>query len=79
MSKSVLGVACGALTTGEAVLAPYGSRYSRRDYTQPPLFALLVRRWRESGSMQAPVLALMLRWSAQGAELSRRLGRRPAR
>jgi hypothetical protein len=44
MSRSVLGVARDALTTGEAALAPYASRYSRRDYTRPQLFALLVVR-----------------------------------
>src|SRR5215213_5746323 len=35
MSKSALRVA-------RAALPPYGSRYSRHDYTQPQLFALLV-------------------------------------
>ena len=44
MSKSVLRVARDALTTGGAALAPYGSRYSRRDYNQPQLLALLVVR-----------------------------------
>jgi hypothetical protein len=44
MSKSALRVAREALATGEAALPPYGSRYSRRDYTQPQLFALLALR-----------------------------------
>lgn len=44
MTKSALRVARDALTAGEGALAPYGSRYSRRDYTQPQLFALLVLR-----------------------------------
>ncbi len=44
MSKSALRVARDALATGGAALAPYGSLYSRRDYTQPQLFALLVLR-----------------------------------
>ena len=42
MSKSALRVAREALAVGRAALPPYGSRFSRRDYTQPQLFALLV-------------------------------------
>ena len=42
MSKSALRVARGALAVGRAALPPYGSRFSRHDYTQPQLFALLV-------------------------------------
>ena len=44
MTKSVLRVARDALAAGEAALPPYGSRYSRHDYTRPQLFALLVLR-----------------------------------
>jgi hypothetical protein len=44
MTKSALRIARDALVAGEAALAPYGSRCSRRDYTQPQLFALLVLR-----------------------------------
>jgi hypothetical protein len=44
MTKSALRIARDALAAGEAALPPYGSRYSRRDYTQPQLFALLVLR-----------------------------------
>ena len=44
MTKSVLRIARDALAAGEAALPPYASRYSRRDYTQPRLFALLVLR-----------------------------------
>ena len=44
MTKSALRVARDALAAGEATLPPYGSRYSRRDYTLPQLFALLVLR-----------------------------------
>jgi hypothetical protein len=44
MTKSVLRIARDALAAGEAALPPYASRYSRRDYTQPQLFALLVLR-----------------------------------
>ena len=44
MTKSALRVARDALAAGEAALPPYGSRCSRRDYTQPQLFALLTLR-----------------------------------
>ena len=44
MSKSAVRVAREALAAGRAALPEYGSRYSRRDYTQPQLFALLVLR-----------------------------------
>jgi hypothetical protein len=44
MTKSALRIARDALAAGEAALPPYGSRYSRRDYTQPQLFALLTLR-----------------------------------
>jgi hypothetical protein len=39
MTRSALRVARDALAAGEAALAPYGSRYPRRDYTRPQLFA----------------------------------------
>jgi|SRR5215208_2342645 hypothetical protein len=41
MSKSALRVAREALALGRAALPAYGSRFSRHDYTQPQLFALL--------------------------------------
>ena len=44
MTKSALQVACDALTAGEVALPSYASRFSRHDYTQPQLFALLVLR-----------------------------------
>jgi hypothetical protein len=44
MSKSAVLVAREALATGRAALPTYGSRWSRHDYTQPRLFALLVLR-----------------------------------
>jgi hypothetical protein len=44
MSKSALRVARDALAAGEAALAPYSGRYSRRDHTRPQPFALLVLR-----------------------------------
>lgn len=42
LSKSALRVAREALAVGLASLPAYGSRFSRDDYTQPQLFALLV-------------------------------------
>ena len=44
MTKSALQVARDALAAGEAALPAYASRFSRHDYTQPHLFALLVLR-----------------------------------
>ena len=44
MTKSAVRVARDALAAGEAALPPYGSPFSRRDYTQPQLFALLALR-----------------------------------
>jgi hypothetical protein len=44
MTKSVLGGAREALAAGEAALPPHASRFSRRDDTQPQLFAPLVVR-----------------------------------
>src|SRR3712207_4658694 len=42
MSKSALRAAREALGVGRAALPSCGSRFSRPDYTQPQLFALLV-------------------------------------
>ena len=44
MSKSAVRVAREAIAAGRAALPDYGSRWSRHDYTQPQLFALLVLR-----------------------------------
>lgn len=44
MSKSAVRVAREALSVGQAALPAYGNRTSRKDYTQPQLFALLVLR-----------------------------------
>ena len=44
MSKSAVRVAREAFAAGRAALPEYGSRFSRRDYTQAQLFALLVLR-----------------------------------
>ena len=69
MSKSAVRVAREALAAGRAAFPEYGSRYSRRDYGQPQLFALLVlRRFLRTDSRG--VVALVAEWS----ELRRALG-----
>ena len=42
MTKSAVALAHEALAVGERALPRYASRYSRHDYTQAQLFALLV-------------------------------------
>ena len=44
MTKSPLAVAREALAVGERSLPPQASKFSRKDYTQAQLFALLVLR-----------------------------------
>jgi hypothetical protein len=44
MTKSALAVARTALATAQAALPPYSSKFSRKDYTQHQLFALLALR-----------------------------------
>ena len=44
MTKSPLAVAREALLIGKRSLPTYASKFSRKDYTQPQLFALLVLR-----------------------------------
>lgn len=62
MSKSAVKVAREALATGRAALPEYGSRYSRRDYTQAQLFALLVLRQFFRTDYRG-VVALVAEWS----------------
>jgi hypothetical protein len=69
MSKSAVQVAREALVAGRAALPDYGSRYSRKDYTQPQLFALLVLRQFLRTDYRG-VVALVAEWS----ELRRALG-----
>ena len=71
MSKSAVRVAREALATGRAAPPTYGSRWSRHDYTQPQLFALLVLR-RFLKTDYRGVVALVAEW----AELRRALGLR---
>jgi hypothetical protein len=44
MTKSPLALACTALATVKIALFPSSSQFSRHDYTQPQLFALLALR-----------------------------------
>ena len=66
MSKSV---AREALAAGRAAWPAYGSRTSRRDYTQPQLFAFLAPRQFLRTDYRG-VVALVSEWS----ELRRALG-----
>jgi hypothetical protein len=69
MSKPAVRVACEALAAGRAALPEYGSRFSRRDYTQAQLFALLVLRQFLRTDYRG-VVTLVAEW----AELRRALG-----
>lgn len=69
MSKSAVRVAREALAAGRAALPEYGSRFSRRDYTQAQLFALLVLRQFLRTDYRG-VVALVAEWT----ELRRTLG-----
>ncbi len=69
MSKSAVRVAREALAVGRTALPEYGSRYSRHDYTQPRLFALLVLRQFLRTDYRG-VVTLVAEWS----ELRRALG-----
>ena len=69
MAKSAVQVAREALAAGRAALPEYGSRYSRKDYTQPQLFALLVLRQFLRTDYRG-VVALVAEWS----DLRRTLG-----
>jgi hypothetical protein len=69
MSKSAVRVAREALAAGQAALPEYGSRFSRRDYTQAQLFALLVVRQFLRTDYRG-VVVLVAEW----AELRRSLG-----
>ena len=71
MSKSAVRVAREALAVGRAALPVYGSRYSRHDYTQPQLFALLVLKQFLKTDYRG-VVALVAEWR----EVRRALGLR---
>ncbi len=44
MTKSPVALAREALAVGRAALPPYASRFSKKTYTQPQLFAVLALR-----------------------------------
>ena len=69
MSKSAVQVAREALAVGRTALPAYGSRYSRKDYTQPQLFALLVLRQFLRTDYRGVVTLV-----AEGSELRHALG-----
>jgi hypothetical protein len=69
MSQSAVRVAREALAAGRAALPEQGSRFSRHDYTQAQLFALLVLRQFRRTDYRG-VVALVAEWSA----LQRALG-----
>jgi hypothetical protein len=69
MTKSAVRLAREALAVGEAALPPYGSRYSRHDYTQAQLFALLALKQFLKTDYRG-VVAMVAEWT----ELRRALG-----
>jgi hypothetical protein len=71
MSKSAVAVAREALRAGQAALPSYSSPFSRHDFTQAQLFALLVLRQFLRTDYRG-VVTLVAEW----AELRRTLGLR---
>jgi hypothetical protein len=71
MTKSAVRLAREALAVGRATLPAYSSRYSRKDYTQPQLFALLVLRQFLRTDYRG-----LTTWLGEWAELRRALGLR---
>jgi hypothetical protein len=71
MTKSAVRLAREALRAGEAALPAYSSRFSRHDFTQPQLFALLTLRQFLKTDYRG-VVTLVAEWG----ELRRALGLR---
>ena len=69
MTKSAVQVAREAVAVGKQALPPYSSRFSRHDYTQPQLFALLVLKQFLRTDYRG-LVTLLAEWS----ELRRALG-----
>ena len=69
MTKSAVRLAHEALAVGRASLPPYASRFSKHDFTQPQLFALLALKQFLKTDYRG-VVALLGEW----AELRRALG-----
>jgi len=62
MTKSELSLTCRALGVGREALPAYASKYSRKDFTLPQLFAILVLR-RFLKTDYRGVVALLNEWS----------------
>ena len=62
MTKSAVGLARQALAIGRDGLMPYSSKYSRRDFTQPQLFAILVLKQFLKTDYRG-VVTLLAEWS----------------
>ena len=62
MTKSPLALAHEALEVGRDALLTYASRFSRKDYTQPQLFAVLVLKHFLKTDYRG-VTALLAEWS----------------
>ena len=71
MTKSAIALAREALALGRASLPAYASRFSRRDFTLPQLFAVLVLRKFLKTDFRG-IVALLEEWS----DLRRVLGLR---
>jgi hypothetical protein len=69
MTKSAVRLAREALAAGRTALPVYSSRFSRHDFTQPQLFALLALRQFLKTDYRG-LVALLAEW----AELRRALG-----
>ena len=69
MTKSAVRVAREALAVGRLALPPYSGKYSKHDFTQPQLFALLTLKQFLKTDYRG-VVALVGEW----AELRRALG-----
>ena len=71
MSKSAVRVAREALAVGRMALPPYASKFSKHDFTQPQLFALLALKQFLKTDYRG-LVALLTEWG----ELRRALGLR---
>lgn len=71
MTKSAVRLAREALTVGHAALPRYSSHYSRHDFTQPQLFALLTLKQFLKTDYRG-LITLVAEWT----ELRRALGLR---
>ena len=70
MTKSSLALAREALTVASSALPAYASRFSRKDFTLPQLFAILVLRkfWKTDHRGAVAGLAPVRRGDAAGCD-----------